>query len=99
MWPMLSVVRLESATRRVDGHFGRLDGQLHRGAGREPELGDRTGSDLRREVPTGEVGADPDAVAQGFEATVRLDACRGIDLNGSVEAMLNRMREAGVRLA
>ncbi|MGN6304731.1 MAG: bifunctional nicotinamidase/pyrazinamidase [Mesorhizobium sp.] len=40
-----------------------------------------------------------DAVAQGFEATVRLDACRGIDLNGSVEAMLNRMREAGVRLA
>ncbi|MGN6146487.1 MAG: bifunctional nicotinamidase/pyrazinamidase [Mesorhizobium sp.] len=40
-----------------------------------------------------------DAVAQGFEATVRLDACRGIDLNGSVEAMLKRMREAGVRLA
>ena len=39
-----------------------------------------------------------DAVAQGFEATVRLDACRGIDLNGSVEAMLKRMREAGVRL-
>ncbi|THF56305.1 bifunctional nicotinamidase/pyrazinamidase [Ollibium composti] len=39
-----------------------------------------------------------DAVTQGFEATVRLDACRGIDLNGSVEAMLKRMREAGVRL-
>lgn len=40
-----------------------------------------------------------DAVAQGFDATVRLDACRGIDLNGSQDAMLKRMREAGVRLA
>ncbi|MGN6535179.1 MAG: bifunctional nicotinamidase/pyrazinamidase [Mesorhizobium sp.] len=40
-----------------------------------------------------------DAVDQGFETTVRLDACRGIDLNGSVQAMLKRMREAGVRLA
>lgn len=40
-----------------------------------------------------------DAVAEGFEATVRLDACRGIDLGGSLEAMLNRMRDAGVTLA
>ena len=39
-----------------------------------------------------------DAVKQGFKTTVRLDACRGIDLNGSVEAMLKRMRDAGVRL-
>ena len=39
-----------------------------------------------------------DAVAQGFAATVRLDACRGIDLDGSVETMLTRMREAGVTL-
>ena len=39
-----------------------------------------------------------DAVAQGFEATVQLDACRGIDLNGSLETMLDRMRKAGVRL-
>jgi nicotinamidase/pyrazinamidase len=40
-----------------------------------------------------------DAVTQGFDATVRLDACRGIDLDGSVEGMLERMREAGVTLA
>lgn len=40
-----------------------------------------------------------DAAAQGFAATVRLDACRGINLDGSVEAMLKRMREAGVTLA
>jgi nicotinamidase/pyrazinamidase len=40
-----------------------------------------------------------DAAAQGFAATVRLDACRGINLNGSVETMLKRMREAGVTLA
>ena len=40
-----------------------------------------------------------DAVAQGFAVTVRLDACRGIDLDGSVETMLKRMREAGVTLA
>lgn len=40
-----------------------------------------------------------DAVKQGFETSVRLDACRGINLNGSVEAMVKRMREAGVRLA
>jgi len=30
---------------------------------------------------------------------VRLDACRGINLNGSLETMLNRMRDAGVALA
>lgn len=32
-----------------------------------------------------------DAVSQGFRTTVRLDACRGIDLNGSLDAMLQRM--------
>jgi nicotinamidase/pyrazinamidase len=40
-----------------------------------------------------------DAVRQGLETSVRLDACRGINLNGSVEAMVKRMREAGVKLA
>jgi len=40
-----------------------------------------------------------DAVAQGFAATVRLDACRGIDLGGSMATMLGRMRDAGVVLA
>jgi len=40
-----------------------------------------------------------DAVAQGFAATVRLDACRGIDIGGSMDAMLGRMRAAGVTLA
>ncbi len=40
-----------------------------------------------------------DAVELGFETTVRLDACRGIDLGGSLETMTGRMREAGVRLA
>ncbi|SDA49120.1 bifunctional nicotinamidase/pyrazinamidase [Mesorhizobium qingshengii] len=39
-----------------------------------------------------------DAAKQGFKITVRLDACRGIDLNGSVGAMLQRMRDAGVTL-
>ncbi|MER9628623.1 MULTISPECIES: bifunctional nicotinamidase/pyrazinamidase [unclassified Mesorhizobium] len=39
-----------------------------------------------------------DAVKLGFETSVRLDACRGIDLNGSVERMLGRMRHAGVTL-
>lgn len=39
-----------------------------------------------------------DAVKQGFKTTVRLDACRGIDLNGSVDLMLGRMRDAGVAL-
>jgi len=39
-----------------------------------------------------------DAVKQGFAVTVRLDACRGIDLDGSVEKMLGRMRDAGVIL-
>jgi nicotinamidase/pyrazinamidase len=40
-----------------------------------------------------------DAVAEGFDATVRLDACRGIDLGGSLDTMLGRMRDAGVTLA
>ncbi len=39
-----------------------------------------------------------DAVKLGFSVTVRLDACRGIDLNGSLTAMTGRMREAGVTL-
>ncbi|MER8519148.1 bifunctional nicotinamidase/pyrazinamidase [Mesorhizobium sp. M0643] len=39
-----------------------------------------------------------DAVKLGFETSVRLDACRGIDLNGSVERMLRQMRDAGVTL-
>ncbi|MFK0275561.1 bifunctional nicotinamidase/pyrazinamidase [Ensifer sp. NPDC090286] len=39
-----------------------------------------------------------DAVAQGFSTSVVLDACRGIDLNGSLHAMITRMRDAGVEL-
>ncbi|OHV73314.1 bifunctional nicotinamidase/pyrazinamidase [Ensifer sp. LCM 4579] len=39
-----------------------------------------------------------DAVAQGFSASVVLDACRGIDLNGSLAAMMERMRQAGVQI-
>lgn len=40
-----------------------------------------------------------DAVRAGFAATVRLDACRAIDLGGSLAAMTRRMAEAGVTLA
>lgn len=40
-----------------------------------------------------------DAVQCGFGATVDLSACRAIDLNGSLELMLNKMRDAGVTLA
>ncbi|THK34429.1 bifunctional nicotinamidase/pyrazinamidase [Ensifer sp. MPMI2T] len=39
-----------------------------------------------------------DAVAQGFSTSVVLAACRGIDLNGSLAAMTQRMRDAGVAL-
>jgi len=39
-----------------------------------------------------------DAARLGFGVTVRLDACRGIDLGGSMAAMTGRMRDAGVRL-
>lgn len=39
-----------------------------------------------------------DARALGFEVTVALDAVQGIDLDGSVDAALIRMREAGVQL-
>lgn len=39
-----------------------------------------------------------DAVREGFSVTVRLDACRAIDLNGSLAAMTEKMREAGVTL-
>ncbi len=40
-----------------------------------------------------------DAVSLGFKADVRLEASRGIDLGGSVAAMIGRMREAGVTIA
>jgi len=39
-----------------------------------------------------------DAMAEGFSTSVVLDACRGIDLNGSLAAMTARMRHAGVNL-
>lgn len=39
-----------------------------------------------------------DAVRLGLSVEVRLSACRGIDLDGSVDAMCGRMRDAGVRL-
>ncbi len=39
-----------------------------------------------------------DAARLGFKTTVRLDACRAIDLGGSLEKMLGKMKEAGVRL-
>jgi nicotinamidase/pyrazinamidase len=40
-----------------------------------------------------------DAVRQGFSASVAMDGCRAIDLDGSLAAMTERMRAAGVRLA
>ncbi|KXF76775.1 nicotinamidase [Paramesorhizobium deserti] len=40
-----------------------------------------------------------DAVEQGFSVKVLLEACRGIDLAGSMAEMTGRMREAGVVLA
>ncbi len=40
-----------------------------------------------------------DAVREGFSVTVTLEACRAIDLGGSLEAMTQRMKEAGVSLA
>lgn len=40
-----------------------------------------------------------DAVAAGFAVRVALDACRGIDRDGSVSRALDRMRAAGVTLA
>lgn len=40
-----------------------------------------------------------DARRQGFEVTVLLDACRGIDLGGSLDVALDQMRGVGVELA
>ncbi|MFD1199432.1 bifunctional nicotinamidase/pyrazinamidase [Brucella gallinifaecis] len=37
-----------------------------------------------------------DAIEHGFQVRVRLDACRGIDLGGSMDAMLGKMQKAGV---
>ncbi len=39
-----------------------------------------------------------DAVKHGFATTVRLDACRAIDLGGSLDSMIGKMRDAGVKL-
>jgi len=39
-----------------------------------------------------------DARRLGFDTKVALDACRGIDLGGSLQASLNEMRAAGVTL-
>lgn len=40
-----------------------------------------------------------DAIGHEFVTTVRLDACRAIDLNGSLEEMLGLMKRAGVTLS
>lgn len=39
-----------------------------------------------------------DAIEHGFQVRVRLDACRGIDISGSMNAMLEKMQKAGVEL-
>jgi nicotinamidase/pyrazinamidase len=39
-----------------------------------------------------------DAVRRGLKTTVRLDCCRAIDLGGSLELMLGKMKDAGVSL-
>jgi nicotinamidase/pyrazinamidase len=39
-----------------------------------------------------------DAVRSGFEVEVMLDACRGIDIGGSIAAMTRKMKAAGVTL-
>lgn len=40
-----------------------------------------------------------DARRQGFEVKVVLEACRGIDLAGSMDAMMEKMRQTGVDMA
>jgi nicotinamidase/pyrazinamidase len=40
-----------------------------------------------------------DAVRSGFSATVVMEACRAIDLGGSLAAMSERMKSAGVTIA
>lgn len=40
-----------------------------------------------------------DAAGLGFDVTVDLSLCRGIDADGSLDAALARMRDAGVQLA
>lgn len=40
-----------------------------------------------------------DAARMGFETTVVLDACRAIDVDGSLDAMLSEMRDAGVTIS
>jgi nicotinamidase/pyrazinamidase len=40
-----------------------------------------------------------DAIKQGFETTVLLEACRGIDMNASVAMMTKRMADVGIALA
>ena len=39
-----------------------------------------------------------DAAKLGFDVTVRRDLCRAIDLNGSLDAAIEGMKDAGVRL-
>jgi nicotinamidase/pyrazinamidase len=39
-----------------------------------------------------------DAVRLGFEVTVVMSACRAIDLNGSLDAAVDEMKQAGVTL-
>lgn len=39
-----------------------------------------------------------DARKHGLDVTVKLDACRGIDLGGSMDAMMGQMRAAGVKV-
>ena len=40
-----------------------------------------------------------DAARAGFDVTLRADLCRGIDVDGSLDAAMTAMRSAGVRIA
>ena len=39
-----------------------------------------------------------DAIKEGFDATIALNACRAIDLDGSLDAALSNLKSAGVTL-
>jgi nicotinamidase/pyrazinamidase len=39
-----------------------------------------------------------DSVGRGFTTNIRLDACRGIDLGGTIATMMSEMKAAGVKL-
>lgn len=101
-WTKAELVIRKGFRREIDSYsaFFENDHKTPTGLGgylRERGITDLTFAGLATDFCVGFSALD--AVSQGFITSLKLSACRAIDLEGSAQTMLNRMQKAGITIA